>query len=140
MTENTKEIIKSTIPFIKDNKDEITSTMYKILFEKYPQTKELFKNSTDDQPKKLANAIYAYANNLDKLDTLTKGIETMVNAHVKTNIQPEHYPMVQDALLTSLKQSLGDKCTSEIEKAWNDAYEFLANILIEKEKVAYFKC
>lgn len=140
MTENTKEIIKSTIPFIKDNKDDITKNMYKILFEKYPQTKELFKNANDDQPKKLANAIYAYANNLDKLDTLTKGIETMVSVHVKTNIQPEHYPMVQDALLSSIKQTLGDACTDEIVKAWSDAYEFLANILIAKEKVAYSKC
>jgi len=139
MTENTKEIIKLTAPLLKERKDEITETMYEILFEKYPETKVLFKDATDDQPKKLANAIYAYASNIDKLDNLQKGLETMVKAHVKTNIKPEHYPMVQDALLSSIKKTLGEACTSEVENAWNTAYEFLANILIEKEKVAYAK-
>jgi len=139
MTENTKEIIKLTAPLLKERKDEITETMYEILFEKYPETKVLFEDATDDQPKKLANAIYAYASNIDKLDNLQKGLETMVKAHVKTNIKPEHYPMVQDALLSSIKKTLGEACTSEVENAWNTAYEFLANILIEKEKVAYAK-
>ncbi|MGB5793443.1 globin domain-containing protein [Poseidonibacter sp.] len=139
MTENTKEIIKSTAPLLKEKKDEITETMYKILFEKYPETKILFKDASDDQPKKLANAIYAYANNIDNLGNLQKGLETMVKAHVKTNIKPEHYPMVQDALLSSIKKTLGEACTKEVENAWSSAYEFLANILINKEKLAYSK-
>lgn len=139
MTENTKNIIKATAPVLKERKDEITETMYKILFEKYPETKVLFKDATDDQAKKLANAIYAYASNIDQLQNLQKGLETMVATHVKTNIQAKHYPMVQDALLTSIKQTLGDACTSEVEEAWSTAYEFLANILIAKEKEAYLK-
>ncbi|MFA9373260.1 MAG: globin domain-containing protein [Poseidonibacter sp.] len=139
MTENTKEIIKSTAPLLKEKKDEITETMYKILFEKYPETKILFKDASDDQPKKLANAIYAYANNIDNLGNLQKGLETMVKAHVKTNIKPEHYPMVQDALLSSIKKTLGEVCTKDVENAWSSAYEFLANILINKEKLAYSK-
>lgn len=139
MTENTKEIIKSTAPLLKEKKDEITETMYKILFEKYPETKILFKDASDDQPKKLANAIYAYANNIDNLGNLQKGLETMVKAHVKTNIKPEYYPMVQDALLSSIKKTLGEVCTKDVENAWSSAYEFLANILINKEKLAYSK-
>jgi nitric oxide dioxygenase len=140
MNENTKEIIRATAPLIKEYKEDITKNMYSILFEKYPQTKELFKNSEENQYSKLANAIYAYANNIDKLENLQKGIETMVATHVRTNIKPEHYPMVQDALLTSIKEVLGDRCTNEVQQAWSDAYEFLANILISKEKIAYSKC
>jgi len=139
MNENTKEIIKLTAPLVKEKRDEVTETMYKILFEKYPQTKVLFKDATDDQPKKLANAIYAYAANIDNLENLTKGIETMVNAHVKTNIMPEHYPMVKDALLNSFSEVLGDACTTEVQNAWSEAYDFLAEVLISKEKLAYSK-
>ncbi len=114
--------------------------MYKILFSKYPETKELFKNSTPDQHKKLANAIYAYASNIDKLEALSGGIETMVNAHVKTNIQPEHYPMVEDALMSAIVEVLGeDVATSVIIDAWRKAYNFLADVLIAKEAEAYAK-
>lgn len=139
MNEKTIEIIKATAPIVRDKKDEITNTMYEILFTTYPETKFLFKDATDDQPKKLANAIYAYASNIDKLDNLTKGIETMVSAHVKTNIQAKHYPMVKDSLLKAFQKVLGEACTSEIATAWAEAYDFLANVLIQKEKEAYSK-
>lgn len=139
MNEKTKEIIKITAPIIKERRDEITTKMYEVLFTKYPETKVLFKNATEDQPKKLANAIYAYASNIDKLDKLTKGIEGMVSAHVKTNIQAKHYPMVKDSLLQAFKDVLGEACTLEIQEAWAEAYDFLATILIQKEKEAYSK-
>ncbi|MGA1933140.1 globin domain-containing protein [Arcobacter sp. YIC-464] len=139
MNDKTIKIIKTTAPIVRDKKDEITNTMYEILFSTYPETKVLFKDATDDQPKKLANAIYAYASNIDKLDNLTKGIETMVNAHVKTNIQAEHYPMVKDALLKAFQKVLGESCTLEIANAWAEAYDFLATVLIQKEKEAYSK-
>ena len=139
MNNQIKEIIKQTAPLVKENKDEITQTMYEILFEKYPQTKILFKDASEEQPKKLSNAIYAYAANIDNLENLTKGIETMVSAHVKTNIKPEHYPMVKDALLNAFLKVLGDACTKEVQEAWSSAYDFLADVLIQKEKLVYSK-
>ncbi|MDH5465740.1 MAG: globin domain-containing protein [Thiovulaceae bacterium] len=137
MTQQTIDIVKSTAPVIKEHGEAITSAMYPILFEKYPQTKELFANSDKDQYKKLANAVYAYAANIDKLENLGSGIETMALAHVKTKVQPEHYPMVGDAVLTAIKQVLGDAATDEIINAWKEAFFFLADVLIKRETQLY---
>jgi hemoglobin-like flavoprotein len=111
--------------------------MYKRLFAAHPEAKELFANAEENQYKKLAAAVYAYAANIDNLGALTKGIETMVNAHVKNNIQPMHYPWVAEALIGAIKEVLGDAATVEIIDAWTEAYTFLAGVLIEKEKEAY---
>lgn len=137
MNDTTIDIIKATAPVLKNKGEEITTVMYSILFEKYPETKELFKNAAPDQYKKLANAVYAYAANIDKLENLTKGIETMSNVHVKTGVLPEHYPMVADALLGAIKQVLGDAATDDVMNAWEEAYTFLAGVLINKEKELY---
>jgi nitric oxide dioxygenase len=139
MNQNTKDIIKATAPLIKENGEKITTTMYEILFSNYPEAKKLFENAEPDQYKKLANAVYAYAANIDQLELLGKGIETMVQAHVKTNIEPKHYPWVGESLLAAIKKVLGDKATDEVIKAWEEAYFFLADILIAKEKEAYAK-
>ena len=140
MNETTKEIVKSTAPLLKQNGEAITKAMYVILFEKYPETQKLFENSTPDQHKKLANAIYAYAANIDKLDALKGGIETIVATHIKANVKPEHYPMVEDALLTAIVNVLGeDVATSTVIDAWREAYRFLADVLISKEAEAYAK-
>lgn len=137
MTNETKAIIKATAPVLKEHGEAITTAMYKVLFEKYPETQELFKNADPDQHKKLASAVYAYAANIDKLENLGKGIEQMATVHVNTNVQPEHYPMVGDALLQAIKTVLGDAATDEIIAAWAEAFGFLAGVLINREKELY---
>ena len=137
MNEATKAIIKTTAPVLKEHGEAITTEMYKVLFSKYPETQELFKESSADQHKKLANAVYAYAVNIDKLENLGKGIEQMAAVHVKTKVKPEHYPMVGDALLQAIKTVLGDAGTDEIMAAWGEAYGFLGDVLIAREKELY---
>jgi len=137
MTEETKAIIKSTAPVLKEHGEAITQAMYVNLFTAHPEAKELFKNAEPDQYKKLANAVYAYAANIDNLAALSKGIEKMVSVHVKSNIQPHHYPWVAEALLAAIKEVLGDGATDEVINAWTEAYTFLAGVLIAKEKEAY---
>ena len=131
----TQEIIKSTAPLIKEKGEQITTRMYEILFSKYPETKELFKNAPQDQYKRLANAIFSYAANIDRLDALQEAIERMAQKHVETNVKPEHYPLVKDALLTAIKEVLNPP--QEVIEAWDKAYDVLANILIEREKQLY---
>lgn len=137
MTNETKAIIKATAPVLKEHGEAITTAMYKILFEKYPQTEELFKNAAPGQYKRLASAVYAYAENIDQLENLSKSIEQISAVHVKAHILPEHYPMVGDSLLQAIKKVLGDAATDDIMAAWEEAYGFLANVLIAKEKELY---
>ena len=137
MNEATKAIIKATAPVLKDHGEAITTEMYKVLFAKYPETQVLFKDASPEQHKKLANAVYAYAENIDKLENLSKGIEQMATVHVKTKVMPEHYPMVGDALLQAIKSVLGDGATDEVMAAWGEAYGFLADVLIAREKELY---
>ncbi|SFV69909.1 Flavohemoprotein (Hemoglobin-like protein) (Flavohemoglobin) (Nitric oxide dioxygenase) [hydrothermal vent metagenome] len=137
MNEATKAIIKATAPVLKQHGEAITKEMYTIMFTNHPEVEALFADSEPDQHKKLAAAVYAYAANIDQLDKLAKGIEKMVSAHVKTKVQPEHYPIVGASLLQAIKNVLGDAATTEIMDAWAEAYQFLAEVLIEKEKERY---
>lgn len=137
MNENTKAIIKATAPILKERGAEITTVMYKFLFERNPELEELFKDAEPDQHKKLAQAVYAYAANIDNLSALGKGIETMASAHVKTNVKPEHYPLVGAAILSAIKEVLGDTASEEVLDAWKEAYFFLADVLIKREEELY---
>lgn len=137
MNENTKEIIKATAPVIKEHGEAITTAMYKILFTEHPETKELFKNADPEQYKKLAAMVYAYAENIDNLGALGKGVEKVANIHVNVNIKPEHYPLVGGSLLGAIEEVLGDAATPEIMNAWKEAFFFLADVFINKEQEIY---
>ena len=137
LSSTTKEISKATAPVIKEHGEAITTRMYEILFANYPETKALFSDAPENQHKLLAAAIAAYAANIDNLDVLGKAVETMAQRHVKTKVKEEHYPMVGLSLLQAIKDVLGDAATDEVINAWKEAYFFLADILIAREKEIY---
>jgi len=137
MNENTIAIIKATAPVIKEHGEAITTAMYKNLFAEHPEAKELFKDAAPDQYKKLAAMVYAYAANIDNLGALTNGVEKVANIHVNVNIEPKHYPWVGVALLGAVEEVLGEAATPEIMNAWKEAFFFLADVFINKEKEIY---
>lgn len=137
LSEKTIKICKATAPVLVEHGEAITTKMYEILFTKYPETKALFGDAPEDQHTKLAGAIVAYASNIDNLKVLEKAIEGMAKRHVKTNVKPEYYPMVGVSLLEAIKDVLGDAATDDVIEAWKEAYFFLVDILIAKEKELY---
>ena len=137
LSAKTIEICKATAPVIQEQGEAITTRMYEILFENYPETKALFGDAPEDQHKILAGAVAAYAANIDNLDVLGKAVEGMAKRHVKTNVKPEHYPMVGVSLLQAIKDVLGDAATDDVIEAWKEAYFFLGGILIAREKELY---
>lgn len=139
LSESTIETVKATIPVLKEHGVDITSRMYDVLFEKYPDTKALFSTAPGDQPNILAAAVMAYAMNIDNLEVLGEAVGRMTAAHVRSNVKPEHYPMVGDALLTAMQDVLGEAASPEILEAWKEAFFFLGDILIEQEKALYSK-
>ncbi len=137
LSQSTIDIVKATAAPVAANAEAITTRMYEILFAAHPEVKDLFKDADPEQHKKLAMAVSAYAANIDNLAVLSKAVEKMTAAHVRTNVQPEHYPMVGVSLLGAVKDVLGDAATDEVLEAWKEAYFFLADILIAREKELY---
>ncbi len=137
LSEKRIEICKATAPVLLEHGEAITAKMYEILFSNYPETRELFGEAPENQHKILAGAILAYASNIDNLNVLSSAVEGMAKRHVKTKVKPEHYPMVGVSLLQAIKDVLGDAATDEIIEAWKEAYFFLSDILISREKELY---
>ncbi|KHF25053.1 globin domain-containing protein [Solemya velum gill symbiont] len=137
LSQKTIVIVKESIPIIQEHGLEISSRMYDILFEKYPETKALFSGPIEKQPKILTTAIAAYAENIDQIEKLHDKLMYIANTHVKSHVLEEHYPMVGDAILLAMKEVLADKATSEILEAWGEAYAYLAEILTMNEKQLY---
>jgi hemoglobin-like flavoprotein len=132
-------VIKSTAPALQQHGVEITTRMYERLFVD-PEIKALFDlaaQKSGEQPKRLAAAILAFAQNADKLDALKPAIERIAARHIATHIRPEHYPAVANALLPAIEDVLGDAVDERVLAAWGEAYWFLADVLISREKTLY---
>lgn len=132
-------IIKSTAPALQQHGVAISTRMYERLFVD-PEIKALFDeaaHTSGEQPRRLAAAILAFANNVDRLEVINDAVNKICARHVATHIKAEHYPAVAEALLPAIRDVLGEAATDEILDAWGQAYWYLANIMIEREKTLY---
>ena len=139
LSAETKAIVKSTAPALQQHGLAITTRMYERLFAD-PDVKAMFDlaaQESGEQPRRLAAAILAYAQNIDKLEALTAPVMRMAARHVETGVKTEHYPLVANALLPAIRDVLGGAATDEVLGAWGEAYWALADILIGKEAVLY---
>jgi nitric oxide dioxygenase len=140
LSDTTIHLVKATVPALQEHGLAVTRRMYERMFQN-EEIRDLFNQShhgeTGSQPKALASAILAYAQNIDNLGALAPAVERIAQKHVGLNILPEHYPHVAEALLGAIKDVLGDAATDEILAAWGEAYWFLAHVLIGREKAIY---
>jgi nitric oxide dioxygenase len=142
LTDEKKKIVKDTAPLLKEHGEAITTRMYEIMFNDYPDVKPLFKNAPNNQNQILARSIVAYAENIDNLPALEGAIEKIAKHHIDTDVKPIHYPWVIESLLQAITEVLDNKVgkgtvTQDIADAWFAAYWFLADILMKREKELY---
>jgi nitric oxide dioxygenase len=139
LDERTIAIVKSTAPVLAENGEVLTRHFYKRMFTHNPEVAPYFNqaNQTGKQQRALAGAIVAYAANIDNLEVLGGAVELIAQKHASLMIKPEHYPIVGENLLASVREVLGEAATDDIINAWAAAYGFLADILIGRERQIY---
>lgn len=140
LSENTIKIVKSTIPLLVSAGTGVTEHFYNRMFTHNPELKHIFNmgnQATGKQPFALFNALAAYAQHIDNLEVLTSALNRINHKHASLNILPEHYPIVGHHLIETLRELVPNAFTAEVEEAWTQAYQLLADICITQEQGLY---
>ncbi len=142
MTEDQKNIITATVPVLREHGVALTTHFYKRMFLHHPSLKNIFNLSNQKNGKQqqaLALAVLAYAEHISGPAVLLPELERIGHKHVSLDIRPEHYPIVGNHLLASIKEVLGEAATPDILDAWEAAYNQLADLMIKVEGGMYEK-
>jgi nitric oxide dioxygenase len=89
------------------------------------------------QQRALANAICAYAANIENPAVLSAAVDLIAHKHVSLGVKPEHYPIVGHNLILTIKEILGDAANDAVIDAWTAAYGQLVDIFVGHEKGLY---
>ena len=134
------ELVKSTVPVLRESGVALTTYFYQRMLKNNPELNNVFNldhQSTGRQPRALAAAVLAYAENIENPSVLAKAIEHITTKHVSLDIRPEQYAIVGENLLHSISEVLDVPMESDLIAAWKAAYFQLADILIGVEKQKY---
>ena len=140
LSQETIDIVKSTVPVLEEHGKTITTVFYKNLFEAHPELLNVFNHANQSKGRQqtaLANTVYAAAANIDNLEAIVPAVVQIAHKHKSLGITPEQYPVVGYHLLGAIKEVLGDAATPEIINAWSEAYGVIADAFIGVEKGMY---
>ena len=140
MTTAEKELVKATVPVLKEHGVTLTKYFYNRMLNHNPELNNIFNRANQQngaQPTALAMSVLAYAEHIDNPSVLAHAVNKISNKHVSLDIRPEQYAIVGKHLLASIGEVLGDAATPELIGAWASAYQQLANIMTGVEANLY---
>ena len=140
MTIEQKELVKGTVPVLRENGVALTTYFYNRMLTKNPELRNVFNAAnqhTGAQPTALAMAVLAYAEHIDNPFVLAHAVNRIANKHVSLDVRPEQYAIVGKHLLASIGEVLGEAATPELIDAWLMAYQQLAGIMSGVEASLY---
>jgi nitric oxide dioxygenase len=140
MTPEQINLIKSTVPVLRENGVLLTKHFYQRMLGNNQGLKEVFNlghQRSGAQAQALANAVLAYAENIENPAVLMPVVELIAHKHVSLNIQAPDYSIVGENLLYSISEVLGIAMDNPLIDAWAKAYGQLADIFIQTEQAIY---
>jgi len=125
------KLLRDSFNAVAPRADELAATFYRILFDRYPVVRPLFR-TTDlkEQQRKLVQALAMVVGNLERPAKLKEVLGELGARHVSYGAQPEYYDAVGECLLAALAEIAGPIWSTKLERAWADAYGAVASLAI----------
>jgi len=133
-------LLRESFDLVVDRAPDLTHRFYEILWERYPVTRDMFPPSRRGQQENmLTQALVAVIDHLEDAPWLVSTLHGLGARHVNYGVTDEMYLWVGDALLATLREVAADDWSDELEKAWGDAYDAIANLMQEGARLAAAK-
>ncbi|WP_270090317.1 NO-inducible flavohemoprotein [Sphingobacterium sp. SYP-B4668] len=140
MTPQQKDLVKATVPVLREHGVLLTTHFYNRMFVHNPELKNVFNMGNQQNQRQqtaLAMAVLAYAEHIEDPSVLLPAVDGIGHKHTSLDIRPEHYSIVGRHLIASIQEVLGEGASPALLEAWTIAYEQLATLMSGHEQKLY---
>ncbi|MEV7524057.1 globin domain-containing protein [Streptomyces sp. NPDC091371] len=125
-------ILKSSFAVVERRAEHAVKFFYSHLFWHNPGVRELFPVSFEDMERQRDRLFAALTHVIAHLEneSLVPYLRDLGRDHRKFMVGPEHYAAVGSSLLAALAETSGDAWTPQVEKAWAEAYQVIADTMM----------
>eukprot|EP01012_Entosiphon_sulcatum_P056433 TRINITY_DN8009_c0_g1_i1.p1 TRINITY_DN8009_c0_g1~~TRINITY_DN8009_c0_g1_i1.p1 ORF type:complete len:557 (+),score=83.73 TRINITY_DN8009_c0_g1_i1:19-1689(+) len=109
---------------------------YNELFQSNPQVKCLFFSDPTKQAERLMAMISIAVQKLNDQASLIPALQQLARRHLQYGVTALHYPLVGEALIKVLGDTLGSGMTSQIKDAWLRVYGLISSVMLDAAKSA----
>ena len=124
------ELVQSSFRAIANATDEFSLAFYDHLFASDGSVRAMFPADMQAQRKKLMDELTFIVGSLGQLSTLVARTTELGQTHVSYGVEPLHYDLVLEALLSAMQSTLGDAFSDDVIIAWRRAYHLVAETML----------
>jgi len=124
------ELVRDSFNELKPNVEAASELFYRRLFEVAPDLREMFQSDIAGQGMRFMSTLGVILDHFDNPDELTPYLERLAQGHAAFGIKPEQFQSMGQALIMTMRETLGDKFADEAATAWEIAYDDLARQMI----------
>ena len=124
-------LIQQSFALVEAEADKLASHFYALLFLEDPSLRDLFPPMMDAHRDRLITALITLVHRAHDVDALDEYVRQMGRDHRRFGVRPEHYGVVGQCLLSTLRRFAGPRWTAEMDVAWYAAFQRVAGIMVE---------
>ncbi|MEU6077841.1 globin domain-containing protein [Micromonospora sp. NPDC047074] len=128
--------LKQSWSLVAAHGDQVPLFFYSTLFLAHPDTRQMFPTNMAGQRDRLVAALGHIVSHVDEVDRLSGFLGSLGADHRKFAVRAEHYPLVGEALLATLRHFLGDRWTEELSRDWAAAYGLVSQVMVGAAQAA----
>ena len=123
-------IIRSTFAAIGEDTDGFSIRFYRNMFTKNPEFRGMFPEDMASQRKKLAQTLAVAVGRLGEPEQMIPMLRNLGARHVAYGVVADQYPKVAEALISAMRDHLGDRFDVEAEAAWREVLGWIADHML----------
>jgi len=132
VTRDQADLVQLTWRSVLPVGDTFAELFYGRLFALDPGVRRLFKDDIVEQGRNLTAMLSVATANLAKPERIGVALRQLGRRHAAYGVRPEHFALVEDALLFALEHALIDVFTAEVKAAWQAGYALLTSMMLEE--------
>ena len=122
-------LLQDSFALVAAKETDLAARFYEILFERYPQTRPMFRRRTEEQAKMLTSALAAVVAHVEDTDWLVATLKPMGAKHVSYGVTNEMYDWVGECLIAALDEVCGSDFTPAVKATWVAAFGAIASLM-----------
>jgi len=121
--------LQSSLEYLLRNEEDFAETFYKKVFERSPETRQLFKNNMKAQRRLLTHMLGGIVYSMSRPHHHEMGLHELGKNHARYGVRHEHYPVVLASTLETIREQLGAFYTEQLGMAWEQALTKVTNAM-----------
>ena len=124
-------LIQESFALVEAEADKLASHFYALLFLEDPALRDLFPPMMDAHRDRLITALVTLVHRAHDTEALDEYVSQLGRDHRRFGIRPEHYAVVGQCLLSTLRRFAGPRWTAEMDGCWFAAFQRVATLMVE---------